>query len=152
MILGYLQEIIRCDIINPNYLFEDWRHYIMSCIIKSLDKRSGITYVYSSESYWDKEKKAPRNKRTLIGKVDPLTGETIPTTGTRRKANERKKIETEKRLVEGINALEQERSDLSQKYIEVLDQFELHLQEIEKDIHNKQKDITETRRLILNKQ
>ncbi|MDD7327570.1 MAG: transposase [Lachnospiraceae bacterium] len=38
----------------------------MSCIIKSLDKRSGITYVYQSSSYCDKEKKAPRSKRVLI--------------------------------------------------------------------------------------
>ena len=35
----------------------------MSSIIRSLDKRSGITYVYQSTSYWDKEKKAPRSKR-----------------------------------------------------------------------------------------
>lgn len=42
-------------------------------------KKSGITYVYESESYWDKEKKQPRNKRKLIGKIDPETGEIIPT-------------------------------------------------------------------------
>ena len=28
-------------------------------IIKQLDKRSGITYVYESTSYWDKEKQQP---------------------------------------------------------------------------------------------
>ena len=44
-------------------------------IIKQLDKRSGITYVYESTSYWDKEKQQPRSKRKLIGRLDPDTGE-----------------------------------------------------------------------------
>ena len=47
-------------------------------IVKHTDKRSGVTYVYESESYWDKEKKQPRSKRKYIGKVDPETGEIIP--------------------------------------------------------------------------
>ena len=38
-------------------------------IIKQFDKRSGITYVYDSKSYYDKEKKCSRAKRTLIGKL-----------------------------------------------------------------------------------
>ena len=50
-------------------------------IIKQFDKRSGITYVYDSKSYYDKEKKCSRAKRTLIGKLDPETGEIIPTDG-----------------------------------------------------------------------
>ncbi len=50
-------------------------------IIKQYDKRSGITYVYDSKSYYDKEKKSSRAKRTLIGKIDPDTGELIPTDG-----------------------------------------------------------------------
>lgn len=63
----------------------------MSSIIKSLDKRSGITYVYESTSYWDKQKKAPRSRRVLIGKVDPATGAVVPTDGRgkrRRKEDE----------------------------------------------------------------
>lgn len=48
-------------------------------ITKSRDNRTGITYVYSSESYWDKEKKAPRNRKKLIGKIDEATGEIVPT-------------------------------------------------------------------------
>ena len=50
-------------------------------MVKQLDKRSGITYVYESVSYWDKEKKQPRSKRTLIGRLDPATGEIVPTDG-----------------------------------------------------------------------
>jgi len=56
----------------------------MACLVHAKDKRTGITYVYSSESYWDKEKKAPRNRRTMIGKIDPETGEIVPTDGRRR--------------------------------------------------------------------
>ena len=48
-------------------------------ITKSKDKRTGITYVYESESYWDKELKAPRNRKKLIGKIDDATGEVVPT-------------------------------------------------------------------------
>lgn len=50
-------------------------------IVKATNKKSGITYVYESESYWDKEKKQPRNKRKLIGKIDEQTGEIVPTRG-----------------------------------------------------------------------
>lgn len=53
----------------------------MASIIKKLNKQTGITYVYESESYWDKEKKQPRSKRRLIGKIDEETGEIIPTGG-----------------------------------------------------------------------
>ena len=61
----------------------------MSSIIKRLDKRTGITYVYESTSYWDKEKKQPRSKRVLIGKVDPDTGEIIATDGRGNRRKER---------------------------------------------------------------
>lgn len=49
--------------------------------VKQLDKRSGITYIYESVSYWDREKKQPRSKRTLIGRLNPTTGEIVPTDG-----------------------------------------------------------------------
>jgi hypothetical protein len=54
-------------------------------IVYNHDKRSGITYAYESESYWDKEKKMPRCRRKLIGRVDPETGEIRPTDGRCRK-------------------------------------------------------------------
>ena len=49
--------------------------------IRHKDKRSGITYVYESYSYWDKEKQQSRAKRKLIGRLDEATGEIIPTDG-----------------------------------------------------------------------
>ena len=61
-------------------------------IIHQHDKRSGITYVYDSKSYWDKEKKMTRAKRKLIGRLDGETGEIIPTDGRGRKG----KAEVEK--------------------------------------------------------
>jgi hypothetical protein len=54
-------------------------------IINQFDKRSGITYVYESISYWDKEKQQPRAKRKLIGRRDPATGEILPTDGRGKK-------------------------------------------------------------------
>ena len=54
-------------------------------IVYNTDKRSGITYAYESKSYWDKEKKQSRSKRTLIGRVDPETGEIKKTDGRCRK-------------------------------------------------------------------
>ena len=41
-------------------------------------KKDGRAYVYSVESYWDKEKKAPRNKQVCLGRLDEATVEVIP--------------------------------------------------------------------------
>lgn len=74
-------------------------------IIKQFDKRSGITYVYDSKSYYDTEKKCSRAKRTLIGKVDPDTGEVIPTDGRNKGARSKPtgsspEIDKDKRILE----------------------------------------------------
>ncbi|MCL2825195.1 MAG: IS1634 family transposase [Polyangiaceae bacterium] len=42
-------------------------------------KPNGKAYVYSVESYWDKEKKAPRNRQKCIGRLDEATGQVLPT-------------------------------------------------------------------------
>ena len=63
----------------------------MAAIVYQHDKRIGVTYAYESISYWDKEKQQSRAKRTLIGRVDPETGEIVPTDGRGRK---RRKAET----------------------------------------------------------
>jgi len=62
-------------------------------IIYQHDKRSNITYAYESYSYWDKEKKTSRAKRTLIGRVDTETGEIIPTDGRCRSGKAKKEAE-----------------------------------------------------------
>ena len=48
-------------------------------IIDVYNKQRNVTYVYDSESYWDKDLKQPRSHRKLIGKRDPVTNEIIPT-------------------------------------------------------------------------
>ena len=50
----------------------------MSCRLKHLNKKTGVTYIYESVSYWDKEKQQARSKQVCIGKLDPVTGELIP--------------------------------------------------------------------------
>ena len=45
------------------------------------DPRTGIVYVYSSQSYWDKETKTKKAHRKLIGKLDE-NGNLVPTKGT----------------------------------------------------------------------
>ncbi|MBN1970685.1 MAG: transposase, partial [Candidatus Delongbacteria bacterium] len=50
----------------------------MSSITYHKNKKNGTVYAYSVESYWDKEKKAPRNKQVCLGKVDPITKEIMP--------------------------------------------------------------------------
>ena len=48
-------------------------------IVNVHNKARGVTYVYESHSYWDKDLKQPRSSRKLIGKLDPVTGEVVPT-------------------------------------------------------------------------
>ncbi len=50
----------------------------MSYRVYQLNKKTGITYVYEATSFWDREKKQPRNKQVCIGKIDPKTGKFIP--------------------------------------------------------------------------
>ncbi len=58
-------------------------------IVYQKNKKTGITYAYRNEPYWDKEKQQSRAKRTLIGKLDPDTGEIIPTRAYRKKGTEK---------------------------------------------------------------
>ena len=48
-------------------------------IVYQKNKKSGVTYVYESISFWDKEKKQSRAKRKCIGKLDPTTQQVVPT-------------------------------------------------------------------------
>lgn len=75
------------------------------------DKRSGITYAYASVSHWDKEKKQSRAKRTLIGRVDSVSGEIVPTDGRVRNKKQQRDLavldqtSTPKRLFYGATYL-----------------------------------------------
>jgi hypothetical protein len=64
-------------------------------VIYQYDKRSGITYAYESYSYWDKEKKMTRAKRTLIGRLNKETGEIVPTDGRNRDGKLKEPVDKE---------------------------------------------------------
>ena len=64
-----------------NYSYEN-RILLMACRLHHLNKKTGVTYVYESVSYWDKEKHQSRSKQVCIGKLDPATGEFIPSKRT----------------------------------------------------------------------
>jgi transposase len=47
-------------------------------------KQNGAAYLYAVESYWDKEKKQPRNKQVCLGRINEETGEVIPSSRKQR--------------------------------------------------------------------
>ena len=57
-------------------------------VIYQTNKKTGITYAYDNKAYWDKKKQQSRAKRTLIGKMDPETGEIVPTRSYKRRTEE----------------------------------------------------------------
>ena len=59
--------------------------------IQAFNKVRNTTYVYETESQWDKDKKQSVSKRKLIGKIDPKTGNIIPTGSRGRKKARRSK-------------------------------------------------------------
>jgi chromosome segregation ATPase len=81
-------------------------------IIKQYHKNTNTTYVYESESYWDEEKKQPRSKRRLIGKVDPVTGEIVPTGKRGRKPKADKDHTSQSSPAESSSLLKQHEDDL----------------------------------------
>ncbi len=50
----------------------------MAYRVNHYNKKTGTTYVYEAESYWDKEKNRPANKQVCVGKLDKVTGAFIP--------------------------------------------------------------------------
>jgi len=58
----------------------------MVAIVYQKNKKSGVTYVYKSTSYWDKEKKQSRARRKCIGKLDPETKKIVPTCRKKQRA------------------------------------------------------------------
>jgi len=70
------------------YIIHNDEGTYMPATVYQTDKRSGITYAYQSVSYWDKEKKQSRARRTLIGRVNTETREVVPTDGRNRKTQD----------------------------------------------------------------
>jgi hypothetical protein len=101
-------------------------------IVRSTDKKTGIVYLYSSEYRYDPVKKRSNPKRTLVGKLDPKTGEMIPTDGRRRRHMEKDSVpksETKKELCpESIEVL----LDLLQKKEEIIKDQARQLEQLTK--------------------
>lgn len=103
----------------------------MASIIKKLNKQTGVTYVYESESYWDKEKKQPRSKRKLIGRIDEETGEIVPT-GGRGKTKKREAADVSQMVSddEALKALCLEQEKLLQQKDEELSALKKQVMEL----------------------
>lgn len=98
----------------------------MACIVYQTNKKTGVKYAYSSESYYDPEKKQARSRRKYIGKVDPVSGEIIrkeDTTNTNEKTAELKKTisdyekkikELNQTILELKNKCEEKQNQLNQ--------------------------------------
>ena len=63
------------------YSSDDYNHELY--IIKQ--KIGNHIYAYEAESYYDKEKKQPRQRRKYLGRVDLLTGRIVETSRTKTK-------------------------------------------------------------------
>jgi hypothetical protein len=77
------------------------------------DPRTGIVYVYSSESYWDKEAKKKKERRKLIGKMDE-NGNMIPTNG--RPGRPKKQREDPASKVQDESSLQKEMHQMKESY------------------------------------
>jgi len=77
------------------------------------NKNNGVTYVYDSVSYWDKEKAQPRNIRTCIGKLNPETTEII----YNKRYLEKQQLEVEKRQVGRKASITHKRSFYGATYL-----------------------------------
>ena len=106
-------------------------------IVEHYDKRVGITYVYESQSYYDKEKHQSRSKRKLIGKKDPETGEIIPTGKKGRPSKYITSKDDGEPDYKNLYEISQKELDKKEKYIEQLS-IELHEAEL---VSRKYKDI-----------
>lgn len=110
-------------------------------IIRQHHKDTGTTYVLTSESYWDPEKKQSRSRRKVIGKIDPKTGEVIPTGSKKTQNNEAltekiRELEIQNDALQTrLNALERENKKLRAKNDE-LSQFRVKVQKLRNIVKN----------------
>ena len=108
------------------------KEVIVMSLVKHTDKRTGVTYVYESESYWDKEKQQPRSHRRMIGKIDPETGEIVPTNGRGRK---KKNPESYKDLLQYDDDSVQNGKDTEDKYLLLMKEKDIQISELQGRIH-----------------
>ena len=76
------------------------------------DPRTGIVYVYSSSSYWDKEAKKKKEHRKLIGRLDE-NGNVVPTSGKRGRPKKQKEEPT---TTQDENSLQMKMEQMKESY------------------------------------
>ena len=105
-------------------------------IVHVYNRARGVTYVYESQSYWDKELKQPRSNRKLIGKLDPDTGEIVPT-GKRGRTKQEQDPEKKSShsVTDSKTSVDQTRRLLKEKDAEILS-LKKQLSAAEREIAN----------------
>lgn len=114
-------------------------------ISKSFNKQNGVTYVYEvTENCWDKEKKRPRTKRKLIGKIDPETNEIVPTSRKKKPAHPAEVEDYRllyKNAITDSTRKEENLLKFKGELEAVLMNEQMHLAEIEQEISEMEKNI-----------
>ena len=116
---------------------------------RSYDKRTGTTYVYEvTENTWSSERKRCEQKRKLIGKIDPVTGDIVPTgpRGRHKKEGAPNPAEQESAIKEMARNLAQERrraEDLQSRYQKQNENLLKLLEKEERSIDNLEKSIND---------
>ena len=123
-------------------------------ISKSFNKQNGVTYVYEvTENYWDKEKKRPKTKRKLIGKIDPETNEIVPTSRKKKPAYRGDGEDYRILYKNAITDSAKKEENLLKFKVEletVLTDEQMHLAEIRRKISEMEKSIDRLLRLVKN--
>ncbi len=103
--------------------------------VKCKNNRTGVTYVYESESYWDKDKKMACSRRKLIGRLDEETGEIIPNgkRGRKKKDPDGKTEELEDKI----------RAEMESRYRDLMQQKDSRIAELEAEIKQLKAEKTE---------
>lgn len=89
-------------------------------IVKQYQKKTDTTYVYSSDYYWDKDKKQSRSRRRLIGKIDKETGEVVPTGKQGRKKKKQSLQDENKANSDSAGAVQKLEDKVKEQKIEII--------------------------------
>ena len=108
-------------------------------IIYQTNKKTGITYVIESESYWDRDKQQPRSHRKIIGKINPETGEVVPTKKYNREKKSSSHSDAKALNTQSISANEMGSTDQANRIAELerlVDQLQKEKTDLIRDLNN----------------
>lgn len=113
----------------------------MASIYYRTDKKTGNVYAYSSVSYRDPVTKKPRNKRTYLGRVDPISHEILP----KAEAGQKRKRTISKSQLDSVSDDLKERVTMLTEQVQILEE---KLNSLEKDKRASQHLINGVRSLL----